>query len=140
MNGALDSLLSFRELVNFSKTLILFNFFFNSFHKNSLVYKRGYLTFCSSINMYQPFIWSRFFHPYLAIEIIIEHSVTISSRIPAQEPTMMSYMIHNGEFTHIPTTLTVRALCVYPPIVAAMFAATGKTDIHPDHVKVRATI
>lgn len=33
---------------------------------------------------------SRFFHPYRRTETIMEHSVTSSSRIPAQEPTITS--------------------------------------------------
>lgn len=36
--------------------------------------------------------------------------------------------------------LTFLALCVYPPIVAAIFAATGSREIHPDQVRMRAEI
>lgn len=58
----------------------------------------------------------------------MDASLTISSNILAQEPTMISYMIHSGELMHIPTRRIFRALYVYPPIVAAIFAATGRID------------
>ena len=72
--------------------------------------------------------------------MIIEPSLKISSRIPAHEPTMISYMIHRGEFTNIPAIRILRALYVYPPMVDAIFAATGKRDIHPDQVIISVAI
>ena len=70
------------------------------------------------------------------MDITIDDSLTISSNIPAQEPTTISYMIHNGELISIPTRRIFRALYVYPPIVAAILATTGSSDHHPVQVKI----
>lgn len=83
---------------------------------------------------------SKLVQPYLTMDKTIDIILTISSNIPAQEPTTMSYIIHNGELTHNPITRILRALYVYPPIVAAIFAATGNTDHQPLQVKMSVAI
>ncbi len=83
---------------------------------------------------------SKFFQPYRIIDIIIDAMLTTSSNIPAQEPTTMSYTIHSGELTHSPTIRIFRALYVYPPIVAAILAATGSIDHQPLQVKISVAI
>ena len=40
---------------------------------------------------------------------------------------------------NIPAIRILRGLWEYPAMVDAMFAAIGKMDIHPDHVKTRDT-
>ena len=78
------------------------------------------------------------FQPKRTIETISEISVTISSKMPAREPERTLQSIHSGELTNIAAARILRGLSVYPAIVEAMFAATGKTDVHPDQVSASA--